>query len=517
MTSDPSRLGPTAGGGAPRPASGSGSRAAADALRDPVLWGALAFGAVLRLARLGRDSLWLDEAISAWLASLAPSDLLRALATDLHPPGYYLLLHLWTLPLPRSVAGFAAEASLRSLSAAASLLTLPLVYCLGHRWAAAGASPRATARWATLIAAGSPFAVALGREARSYALLGLVLALELALFTRLRRGEGGRGAWAAFAIIAAVGGYVHYHAFLFSLGLAGAALLPRPGARSAFPLKVGLALLAAALLCLPLAPMLLAQAQGGVRGWVPLAHGPDAILRAGAAFFRGLDARTAELGAWAIPVAAILLLAARRGGQPLAVAVFAPLGIAYAGSLAFNIFDPRYFAGPAVAAWVLGGRTLAEPPRAGAGRIRRYGLHLILLAPLALGTASGLRGGPTGGEDWRGLAAGIAARVPAGTPVLFPFDSAPAPFAYYADPALLRGVGALRLRRAGAPDAAPGLAATLASSDTLCLIPYAEEIYDPARLLRQRIADAGFRPSGAEIHCGTLGAACFRRPPAGPG
>ena len=54
----------------------------------------LLVGFGLRLYRLGADSLWYDETVSAYLANQSITDLIAYTAKDIHPPGYYLLLHL---------------------------------------------------------------------------------------------------------------------------------------------------------------------------------------------------------------------------------------------------------------------------------------------------------------------------------------------------------------------------------------------------------------------------------------
>jgi hypothetical protein len=50
----------------------------------------------LRLYRLGAESLWYDETVSVYLASESLPELVAHTAGDIHPPGYYLLLHGWT-------------------------------------------------------------------------------------------------------------------------------------------------------------------------------------------------------------------------------------------------------------------------------------------------------------------------------------------------------------------------------------------------------------------------------------
>ena len=52
-------------------------------------------GFFLRFYKLGTQSLWYDETVSAFLAGLSPTQLILHTARDIHPPGYYLLLHFW--------------------------------------------------------------------------------------------------------------------------------------------------------------------------------------------------------------------------------------------------------------------------------------------------------------------------------------------------------------------------------------------------------------------------------------
>jgi hypothetical protein len=53
---------------------------------------ALGFG--LRLNRLDAQSFWYDEAYSATVASGTPAQIFLNYFHDVHPPGYYLILHL---------------------------------------------------------------------------------------------------------------------------------------------------------------------------------------------------------------------------------------------------------------------------------------------------------------------------------------------------------------------------------------------------------------------------------------
>ena len=78
-------------------------------------------GFALRLYHLGAQSLWYDETVSAYLASQSIPDLIAHTARDIHPPAYYLLLHLWT-----RLAGH-SEFALAFFSLAFGLLPHPAV------------------------------------------------------------------------------------------------------------------------------------------------------------------------------------------------------------------------------------------------------------------------------------------------------------------------------------------------------------------------------------------------------
>jgi hypothetical protein len=152
----------------PRESSGAGWRAAGAAGAAggaglgwwAALAGTLALALALRLHELGRRSLWLDEAISLWLARLPWADLLPTLAThDESPPLYFALLHLWR-------AWGENEAALRLLSVLASVSAVALGAALGTALGGRGAG-----LLAALCLALSPVQVHHGQEARMYALV----------------------------------------------------------------------------------------------------------------------------------------------------------------------------------------------------------------------------------------------------------------------------------------------------------------------------------------------------------
>lgn len=114
----------------------------------------------LRFYHLDAQSLWNDEGNSARIAERTPDLILEGAAGDIHPPGYYLLLHGW-----RALVG-QSEFALRSLSVVAGLALVLFTYLLGRHLFG-----DATGLMAAFLGALSPFAVYYSQEARMYALL----------------------------------------------------------------------------------------------------------------------------------------------------------------------------------------------------------------------------------------------------------------------------------------------------------------------------------------------------------
>nr|HMN28374.1 hypothetical protein [Caldilineaceae bacterium] len=97
-----------------------------------LLLAGLLVGFGLRLFRLGAESLWYDETVSALLASKTTTALIQHTAGDIHPPGYYLLLHLWQrLVNPTPAHGL--EFLLAWPSLAFGLISIALLAVLGRR------------------------------------------------------------------------------------------------------------------------------------------------------------------------------------------------------------------------------------------------------------------------------------------------------------------------------------------------------------------------------------------------
>lgn len=122
--------------------------------------------AALRFFRIGYQSLWADEGNSAAMAGRSLGDISARAAADIHPPGYYWLLNLWSRIFGDS------EAALRSLSALWGILLVWLVYQIVLRL-----FDRRTALIAAFFAAINPFLIYYSQEARMYAQLAALAAL----------------------------------------------------------------------------------------------------------------------------------------------------------------------------------------------------------------------------------------------------------------------------------------------------------------------------------------------------
>ncbi|RIK53528.1 MAG: hypothetical protein DCC57_08175, partial [Chloroflexi bacterium] len=177
----------------------------------------LAFG--LRLHRLGAESLWYDETVSAYLAGQPIPDLIAHTARDIHPPGYYLLLHGWRL-LTAPTLAHGLEFLYAWPSLCFGMLTLALIGAIAQR-----AGGPAAALLAIMLGALNPFQVMYSQEVRMYT-LGSAAALltwwaaDAYLQHAVRPGPARRraGLLALYVAAALAGLYTLYY-FLFWLAV----------------------------------------------------------------------------------------------------------------------------------------------------------------------------------------------------------------------------------------------------------------------------------------------------------
>jgi hypothetical protein len=153
--------------------------------RSQTFWliaGLTALAAAVRFATLGLQSYHHDEIVTATrLLGGSFSHAMDAVGySESAPPLYYALAWLWT-----QLTG-TSEFGLRSLSALAGVLTVPVAY-----WIGAELRGRRTGIAAAALVAVNPMLVWYSQEARAYSLFALLAALSFLYFLRaLRPAEG---------------------------------------------------------------------------------------------------------------------------------------------------------------------------------------------------------------------------------------------------------------------------------------------------------------------------------------
>ncbi|HVC08181.1 MAG TPA: glycosyltransferase family 39 protein [Solirubrobacterales bacterium] len=189
--------------------------------RSRAFWavaGLSALAAGLRFGTLGLQSYHHDEVVTAsrilgggfWHAMSAVG------ASESAPPLYYVLAWPWTQLTGTGAVG------LRSISALAGVLTVPIAYLIGAELRGRRAGIAAAA-----LVAVNPMLLWYSQEARAYALFSLLTAISFLYFVRaLRRGRGrDLGAWGIASALALA---THYFA-IFPLAAEALWLLHRRG------------------------------------------------------------------------------------------------------------------------------------------------------------------------------------------------------------------------------------------------------------------------------------------------
>jgi uncharacterized membrane protein len=208
--------------------------------------------AVLRFYGLGHQGFWFDEANTALLVRFSPGRMLGLIPqTESTPPLYYCVAWVWA-----RVFGD-GEAGLRSLSALAGVLVVPVAY---------GATAKLISRRAGLIAAGltacNPLLIWYSQEARSYELLVLLTAVSLLAFAYARADPSPTrlGLWVLASALALA---THYYAVV-AIAPQAVWLLCELRHRRPVQLAVGIV----AVCGLALIPLALSQSSTGHDSWI---------------------------------------------------------------------------------------------------------------------------------------------------------------------------------------------------------------------------------------------------------
>ncbi len=309
----------------------------------PLLLAILLGGFALRLFRLGAESLWYDEAVSVWLAEKSTRAMIAHTAGDIHPPGYYLLLHWWQLAAhPTPAHGL--EFLFAWVSVLAGMLILVLLWAVGKRLVGEAAALAGVA-----VAAIHPFHIWYAQEVRMYT-VGGALAM-LALYLTLRWIDEGRLRWLALYIVAAAAGLYTLYYFAFAIiGIGVAILFLRPTIRR-YGGWLG-AQLGVALLLAPWLPVLWRQAvDPPVPAWRAAWTSAGEVMAALSEALAGLLIGQTPLGPlwiWAalalLTVLVVVALARpRRGVLALVAFIFVPITLLFAVSIWWQpLYHVRY-------------------------------------------------------------------------------------------------------------------------------------------------------------------------------
>jgi uncharacterized membrane protein len=172
--------------------------------------------ALLRFYHLGAASLWSDEIFSRYYLDVFGLHyvLTDGLSTETNPPTYYLLLRGWM-----SLFGD-SEVALRSLSAAASILCVPVTFLLGREL---GGKSRGLA--GALLFALCPASLYFAQETRAYALFMLVSTVVLWAAAVYQRDSRSVKATAFYLLSATLCLYLHATGLLLVVACGGAVWL----------------------------------------------------------------------------------------------------------------------------------------------------------------------------------------------------------------------------------------------------------------------------------------------------
>ncbi len=372
----------------------------------------LAIGVALAFARLGSQSLWLDETYTWWFTRLGWGDLLRAARIDaVNPPLYYLFAKaissvLFAVP----DGGRLSEAALRSPSALAQVGGIAAAIFLG--WQLTG--------WVGALAAGllwaaHPLTLWAAQDARPYALAAALAAAVVGLFFYHRRTKS-TAALIVAAIGLSIGLLTHYFFFVLAAALvmlAAADLRRSPTFFRRWTVATLLALI-------PLAAWLAWFFSTGSPslgiGWIRapiLADIPLTLWNLSSGYGGIADGQSTLLGLTVVAIAAAGLVGSRRGlWIKIALAGLSlPILAVWVVSQRRPVYVDRYFVVllPFIAALVaLGAGAIVErTARFPLDRRRVFrGGAAAAFSLAALAAASTVHGtSKFDKEDWRGLAA----------------------------------------------------------------------------------------------------------------
>lgn len=163
----------------------------------------LALATLLRLYQLGRRDFWYDEAFTGIAVKESWSGMIGMIMKDVHPPLYYLVLKLFSIPFDYSVVG------IRLFSAIFGILCVWAVYLFTKEL-----FDRKAAIYASLIATISPFAIQYSQEGRMYSMFAFFIIITGYFFVRGLK-HGGFN-YILFGVFLGLSALTHYMGIIFA-------------------------------------------------------------------------------------------------------------------------------------------------------------------------------------------------------------------------------------------------------------------------------------------------------------
>lgn len=179
----------------------------------------LILAAVLRFYQLDHSSLWSDEGNTWALLGRSFTQIAQDAAADIHPPGYYWLLKVWSMIVGNDAWG------MRSFSALAGVLLVYVIYQLSCTLET-NPNLAGVGLLAAFLAALNPFQIYYSQEARMYMLLALESAgLFWALFAWQNQNKRNRIFPVLGYLLCGIGGLWTHYSFPIVLAAAVAGSL----------------------------------------------------------------------------------------------------------------------------------------------------------------------------------------------------------------------------------------------------------------------------------------------------
>lgn len=462
----------------------------------------IAFGT--RIAYLSAPSLWLDEAISANIARSPLTSCIQFAKGDLHPPLYYLLIHLWSL------IGH-DEFTLRLFSVIPNFLSGVILFiCVRQMF-----NP-SIALLTLIFFAISPFQIRYSQEVRMYSLLGLWIVFVLFSVLQYLKSKSW-GSLSCYIISASLGLYTHYQAviFLTLINIAVFIRLFRTGKGNLW--RWILAQLAIVALFSPWLPTFINQFKGGGRSWVPFLPSFPLFISPLFAFLWGepilskvyhslwpFFLRLRELDSiipWFEKLSLVIIFISiilmiwmgrkklmRLSWQILFISflLIGTLGLCYGLSFKTNIYGPKYLFGTSFIFYIFIAILLEALSRWN----RKIGisLGLIVIIVQVFMLINYYQPGNYR-ENWRGAVAYIKDHSRPRQVVGFHFDNPMAPYVYYSDDSI-PVFGFLKEGKLS-----PSFSTVIKNQyETLWLFDYLAELYDPGGMVKQKLVDHGYVP-----------------------